>query len=73
MLAELKKVRVLAKFKQLNLLERRSSERPSDRWKDNVRINPKVVGVTVRNWVTSAQFTEYWKSLVNVELKLQVL
>ena len=41
--------------------------RPRRRWEDLEEI-----GVNAGNWVDSAQDREYWKSLVNAALNLQV-
>ena len=38
--------------------------RPRRRWEDNIRI--------AGNWVDSAQDRDYWRTLVNVALNLQV-
>ena len=33
------------------------------RWEDNIRINPKEIGVNTRNWVGLAQDRNYWRAL----------
>jgi hypothetical protein len=43
------------------------------RWEDNVRMDLKIIGVNMRNWVVSAQSMDYWRALVNVALNLQAM
>ena len=43
--------------------------RPGRRWEDNNRVE---IGKNTRNWVDSAQYRGYWRSLVNAVLNLQV-
>ena len=47
--------------------------RPRRRWGDNIRMDLKEIGINTRNWVDSAQDRDYWRSLVNAALNLQVL
>ena len=42
------------------------------RWKNNIRMDLKEIGVNPRNWVDSAQDTDYWRTLVNAALNLRV-
>ena len=46
--------------------------RPRHRWKDNIRIDLKEIGIIARNWFDSAQDSNYWKTLVNAALNLRV-
>ena len=46
--------------------------RPKRRWEDNVRMVLKEIGINTRNWVDSAQDKDYWKTLVNAALNIQV-
>ena len=46
--------------------------RPRHRWKDNIRMDIKGIGINTRNWVDSAQNRDYWRALVNVTLNLWV-
>ena len=46
--------------------------KPEHRWKDNIRMDLKEVGISARNWVDSVQDRDYWKSLVNAALNLRV-
>jgi hypothetical protein len=39
---------------------------------DDIRMDLKVIGVSVRNWVDSAQDRIYWRSLVNAALDFRV-
>ena len=41
------------------------------RWKDNIRMDLKEIGIDTRNWVDSAQDRDYWRALVNAALKLR--
>ena len=45
--------------------------RPRSRWEDNIRMDLEGVGINRRNWVDSAQDRDYWRALVNVELKFR--
>jgi hypothetical protein len=51
---------------------KRPLERPRRRWKDNIRMNLKEMGINTRNWVNSAQDRGYWRALVNAALHLRV-
>ena len=42
------------------------------RWEDNIRVDLKEISVSARNWVVSAQGRDYWRTLVNLGLNLQV-
>ena len=46
--------------------------RPRRRWKDNIRMSLKEIGINTRNWVDSAQDKGYWRALVNASLNLRV-
>ena len=46
--------------------------RPRHRWEDNIRMDLKVIGINMRNWVDLAQDTNYWRALVNAALDLCV-
>ena len=39
----------------------------------NIRMDPKEIGISTRNWVDSAQDRDYWRALVNTALDLRVL
>ena len=39
--------------------------RPRRRWKDNIRMELKEIGINKMNWVNSAQDGDYWRALVN--------
>ena len=47
--------------------------RPRHRWKDNIKMDLKEIGVNTRNLVDSSQDRDYWRALVNEALKLQIL
>ena len=46
--------------------------RPRFRWEDNIRMDLEEIGISVGNWVDSAQDRNYWRDLVNVALNLRV-
>ena len=46
--------------------------RPRPRWEDNIRIDLEEVGINAGNWVDSAQDRDYWRTLVNAGLNIQV-
>ena len=39
---------------------------------DNIKMDIKEIGVSVRSWIDSAQDRDYWRALVNAALNLQV-
>ena len=39
---------------------------------DNIKMDLKEIGISVRNCADSAQDTDYWRALVNVALNLRV-
>ena len=47
---------------------KRPLQKPSCRWEDNIRMDPKEISVNTRNWVDSAQDRDYWTASVNVAL-----
>ena len=51
---------------------KRTGKRPSRRWEDNIRMDPKEIGISTRNWVGSAEDRGYWRALVNAALNLRV-
>ena len=42
------------------------------RLEENVRMDLKVIGINMRNWVDSAQDRHYWRALVYAALNLHV-
>ena len=46
--------------------------RPRRRWKDNIRVDLKEIGIHTRNWVDSGQDRDYWRALVNTTLNVRV-
>ena len=46
--------------------------RPRRRWEENVRMDPKEVGINMSNWVVSAQDRDYWRSIMNATLNLRI-
>ena len=56
---------LLSKFVQANLQERYlqiPSGSPWRRWEDNIRKDLKEIGINTRNWVVSAQDSNYLSS-----------
>ena len=45
--------------------------RPRRRWKDNIRMYLKEMGINTRNWVDMAQDRNNWRTLVIAALKLR--
>ena len=37
--------------------------RPRRRWEDNIRTDPKEIGINTRNWFDSALDRNYWRAL----------
>ena len=46
--------------------------RPVHSWKGNIRMDFKEIGMSMRNWIDSAQDRNYWRPLVNAVLNLQI-
>ena len=46
--------------------------RPRRRWEDNIRMDLEEIGINAGNWVDSAQHRNYWRTLVNAPLNLEV-
>ena len=46
--------------------------KPRCRWEDIVRIIIKGIGISTGNWIISAHHRDFWRTLVNAALKLQV-
>ena len=42
------------------------------RWKDNIRMDLKEIGISTRNWVDLVQDSDYWRALANAALNLRV-
>ena len=42
--------------------------RPWRRWEDNIRMDPKELGINMRNWVDLPQDRDYWRALMNAAL-----
>ena len=51
---------------------KRSSGRLKLRWKDNIIMDLKGIGINMRNWVDSAQDRNNWRAIVNATLNLRV-
>jgi hypothetical protein len=43
------------------------------RWEDNIRMDPKEIGISTRNWVDLAQDRDFWRALMNVPLYIHKL
>ena len=46
--------------------------KPRRRWEDNIRMDLEAIGVSVGNWVGSAQDRTFWRALVNAALNFRV-
>jgi hypothetical protein len=46
--------------------------RPRRRWVDNIKIDPKEIGWSDKDWIYLAQDGDKWKALVNTVLKFRV-
>ena len=42
------------------------------RWEGNINMDLKEIFIDTRNWVNSAQDSDYWRALVNAALTLRV-
>ena len=51
---------------------KRPSGSPKCRWKSNIRMDFKEIGIDMGNWVDSAQDSDYWRMLLNAALNLRV-
>ena len=51
---------------------KRPSGRPRRRWEDNIRMDLKETGINTRKSIDSPQARDYWRALVNAELKFRV-
>ena len=67
---EWKKVGVLQNYSR-KTYRKETLRRPRRRW-DNIRMDPKEIGINTKNWVDSTQDRDYWKALVNEALNLRV-
>ena len=55
------------------LIRKRPLGIPRRRWKDNIRMYVKEIGINTRNWVDSAQNRDYLRALVNAALNPWIL
>ena len=46
--------------------------RPRHRWKDNIKINLKQIGMITRIWVDWGQDRDYWRATLNAAVNLLV-
>jgi hypothetical protein len=46
--------------------------RPRHRWEDNIKIDLQEVGWGGMNWISLAQDTDRWRSLVNAVMNLRI-
>ena len=51
---------------------KRLTGRPRRRWKDNIGMDNKEIGINTSNWVDRAQDRGYWRSLVYAALNFRV-
>ena len=45
--------------------EKRPLGRPRHRWEDNIRMDPKEIGINTRSMFDLAQGRDYWRVLIN--------
>ena len=45
---------------------------PKRRWEGSIELNLEEIGINAGNWVDSSQNRDYWGTLVNAALNLQV-
>ena len=46
--------------------------KPRRRWEDNNRMDLRLISISMRNWVDTAQGRDYWRTHVNAALNLRV-
>jgi transcription termination factor 2 len=46
--------------------------RPKRRWKDNIKLDLRVIGIDGANWFRLAQDRVQWRAFVNAEMNLRV-
>ena len=63
---------LVARMEEGKPIRKRPLRIPRRRWEDNIKTDPKRIGIGTRNWVHSAQDSDYWRALVNAALNLQV-
>ena len=54
------------------ILTGKPTGRPRRRWKENIRMDLKEIGINMRNWVDSTRDGDYWRALMNTALNLRV-
>jgi hypothetical protein len=51
---------------------KRPLRRPRHRWVDNIKIDPRKIGLGGMDWIDLAQDRDQWKALTNTVMNLQV-
>jgi transcription termination factor 2 len=51
---------------------KRPRGRPRRRWKDNIKLDPREIGIDGANWIRLAQDRVQWWAFVNTVMNLQV-
>jgi hypothetical protein len=51
---------------------KRPLERPRRRWEDNIKMDPREVGIDGTNWIRLAQDRVQWRAFVNTVMNLRV-
>jgi len=46
--------------------------RPRCRWKDNIKLDIREIGINGANWIQLAQDRVQWQAIVNTTMNLQV-
>jgi hypothetical protein len=52
--------------------EKRPLGRPRHRWKDNIKMDLREIGIDGANWIQLAQYRVWWQAFVNMVMKLWV-
>jgi hypothetical protein len=51
---------------------KRSLGRPRRRWEDNIKMDPREIGIDGVNWIQLAQDRVQWRACINTVMKLRV-
>jgi hypothetical protein len=52
--------------------EKRPPGRPTHRWEDNIKMDPRGIGWSGTDWIDLAQDRDQWRALVNTAMNLRV-
>jgi hypothetical protein len=51
---------------------KRQLGRPRRRWEDNIKMDPREIGIDGANWIRLAEDRVQWRALVSTEMNLRV-